>query len=175
MHALRLALLIGLALPLAGAGDPGIAFRVDRERFELQVVDLRDGEEGPRLKVALGSPGRPTPRGSYPLDRVILNPAWSPGPTARAAGARALPASEQTPMGVAKIPFGASRVYAIHGGGLPVLVGKPISGGCIRARDEDLLTLVAWLDDRGALRAETPAANGERHRRFRRPARLRTD
>ena len=155
----------------SGRGDPGIVLRLDREAFELRVVDLRGDVEGPRLRVALGSPAHPTPRGEFGLERVIRNPGWWPGRTARAAGARPLPPSDATPMGVAKIPFGSAGVFALHGGGIPLLLGKPISGGCIRAADAELLGLIGWLEERDSLR-EPRVAAGEIHQRFRRPVRL---
>lgn len=158
----------------AVAPDPGIVLWLDREDFELRVRDVRDGVEGPRLPVALGSPAHPTPRGEFALERVILNPAWTPGPTARAAGAEPLPASRSTPMGVAKIPFGDRGPFALHGGAIPVLLGKPVSTGCIRLADRDLLGLIAWLEERGSLRDERGTPGGEIHRGFRRPARLLT-
>ncbi len=164
-----------LALPVlcaARAPDPGIRFELDRERFELRVHDARDGVDGPRISVALGSPAHPTPRGAFALREVVLNPAWLPGPTARANGARPEPPSKQSPMGVAKIPFG--RAYAVHGGALAVLLGKPVSAGCIRTRDADLLRLVAWLESREALQKERTRNGGERWRSFRRPAHLET-
>ena len=146
--------------------------RLDREEFELYAVDLRSGVLGPRLPVALGSPAHPTPRGSFVLERVILNPAWRPARTARAAGAEPEPPSSETPMGVAKIPFGPEKPFALHGGGLPLLLGKPISGGCIRAADEQLLGLIAWLDERESLQESRSKPAGEIHRPFRRPVRL---
>jgi hypothetical protein len=174
MRSLGVALLflVGVGLLGAGRADPGILLRLDRESFELDVADLRDGVDGPRLRVVLGSPAHPTPRGEYGLERVIRNPAWWPGPTARAAGARPLPPSSDTPMGVAKIPFGSKKVFAMHGGAIPLLLGKPVSGGCIRAADADLVALLAWLEERDALREPRSEPEGEIHQRFRRPARL---
>jgi hypothetical protein len=167
-----LLLLVGVGLVGSGRGDPGILLRLDRESFELDASDLRDGVAGPRLRVVLGSPAHPTPRGEYALERVVRNPAWWPGPTARAAGARPLPPSSDTPMGVAKIPFGSAGVFALHGGAIPLLLGKPVSGGCIRAADEDLAALLTWLEGRDSLRGPRGEPEGEIHQRFRRPARL---
>ncbi len=179
------ALLASFAFFAVGASppDPGIELRLDRSRFEIEARDLRDGAQGPRLRVALGSPGHPTPSGAWALERVILNPGWTPGPRARAAGARPEPPSTRTPMGAAKIPFSREGAYALHGGAIPLVLGKPVSSGCIRALDDALLDLIDWLGEQDALLDEAealadapagPAEAAERHRRFRRPVRLYT-
>jgi len=112
---------LGLAGPRAAraASDPGLLLELDRERYELAVRDLRSGESGPSLRVVLGSPAHSTPAGSYPVSRVILNPAWRPSDDALAAGAEALPPSLDGPMGVAKIPFADLGSVALHGGSSP--------------------------------------------------------
>ena len=103
---------------------------------------------------------------------VILRPSWHPGPGAYEAGARPEPSSLTTPMGVAKIPFAQNGAIALHGGGDLRLLGRPISGGCVRAGDADLLRLVAWMDLRGALGEARPHEDGEIHRPFHRPVRM---
>jgi hypothetical protein len=158
-------------LGVAGS-DPGILLVLDRERFELRVSDERDGAPGPDLSVALGSPAHPTPKGVFRLREIILKPAWTPGPTARAQGAEPLPPTPSGPMGVAKIPFSESRTLALHGGGIPLLLGKPITSGCIRAADSDLMHLIEWLTSRGAVAEGVATGAGEVHRAFRRPVRL---
>ncbi len=165
-------LLLPAALALLGPtlGDPGILLRVDAQRYVLESRDLRDGVAGPSLRVALGSPAHPTPLGRFALGSVIRNPAWVPGATARAAGARPRPPSSDGPMGVAKIPFAERGAIALHGGAPAFLLGKSISSGCIRAADAELEGLLAWLENRGALLEERPTAEGERHQGFRRPA-----
>lgn len=152
--------------------DPGIRLSIDLERFELQAQDALGDVEGPRFPVAVGSPAHPTPAGSFAASRVILNPAWQPGARARAAGAVPEPPSRASPMGAAKIPFAEGGAIALHGGGDPLLLGKPVSTGCVRARDADLLALVAWLDARRALGAPRERGDGEVHRGFRRQVRV---
>ncbi|MCZ6464835.1 MAG: L,D-transpeptidase [Proteobacteria bacterium] len=163
-----------LAAASAGAAapsDPGILLELDRERFALRVRDLRSGETGPAVPVVLGSPAHPTPGGSFALERVILNPAWTPGPRARAGGALDRGPGLESPMGVAKIPFAGGGAIALHGGGDPLLLGKPVSSGCVRAADADLLRVLAWLHERGALAPPEPH-RGESHRSFQRRTQL---
>jgi hypothetical protein len=153
--------------------DPGILLELDREGYQLSVLDLRSREPGPPIRVVLGSPAHSTPAGSYPVSRVILNPAWQPSDEALAAGAEGLPPSLDGPMGVAKIPFAELGSVALHGGGDLLLLGKPVSGGCVRARDADLLRVIAWLYRQGVLGPALPQEDGEVHRFFQRPVRMR--
>jgi hypothetical protein len=174
----RLPLIVLLACvglgPTARAGDdPGLILELDRERFEVSSRDARSGEAGPRIRIVLGSPAHDTPDGDYPVGRVILNPSWHPSNEALAAGAVPTPPSLDSPMGAAKIPFAETGSIALHGGGDPLVLGKPISNGCVRARDGDLLRIVAWMLERGALGPAEPQADGEVHRSFTRPVRLR--
>jgi lipoprotein-anchoring transpeptidase ErfK/SrfK len=141
---------------------------IESSTFEMRVLDKRDGELGPTIRVALGSPGQSTPTGTFPLERIILSPSWRPGVMAKLTGAEAESASLNTPMGAVKIPFASNGAIAVHGGGDARVLGKRISGGCVRATDADLLRLIAWLDGRDALSAATEAQNGEIHREFRR-------
>lgn len=170
---LQLLLLLLLSpLLLASDADPGLLLELDREHFTLTARDLRGGVEGPTLRVVTGSPAHATPTGSFPVYTVVRNPGWQPGETARDLGARPVAPSDGGPLGVGKIPFGPDGI-ALHGGADPLLLGKPVSLGCVRARDEDFLALLAWLDERGGLMAPHLQPDGELHQGFRRPARVR--
>lgn len=169
---LACAWVLGLATGPASAGDPGIEIELDRATFSLHSVDLASGESGPEMAIVLGSPAHPTPSGRFGVDRVILNPRWRPDDVAQAAGVKEQPPSLTSPMGVAKIPFAKNGQIALHGAGNPLLLGKPISSGCVRSDDADLLGLVAWLHSRDALGEPRLTSDGEVHRRFRRPVRI---
>lgn len=152
-----------LAAPPAPAAplDPGFAIELDSTRGELRARDLRSGTDGPVLRVAVGSPAHPTPKGRFRMGRVILRPTWTPSDFARSAGARHEAASLGSPMGVAKIPFANGGAIALHGGGDPDVLGKPVSGGCVRVADADLLRLIAWLELQDALAPPRREASGE--------------
>ena len=157
----------------AGDGDPGLILELDRDRYELSSFDARSGEPGPHARIVLGSPANETPDGDHSVGRVILNPSWHPSAAAQEAGAQRRPPSLDGPMGVAKIPFAETGSIALHGGGDLLLLGKPVSGGCVRARDADLLRIIAWMRQRGALGPPVVRDDGEVHRSFQRPVRLR--
>ncbi len=167
-----LLLLLLVPLALGGTPDPGVLLVLDRDRFEVQARDLATGADGPHLRLVLGSPAHPTPAGEFALHNVVRNPGWKPGPIARSRGARPVPPSSQGPLGVGKIPFAEGGEIALHGGANPLLLGKPVSLGCARATDADLLRLLTWLEERDALRAPVEWSDGEVHQSFRRPAHL---
>jgi hypothetical protein len=161
-----------LAPLLGGASaDPGVVLDLDLERFELRARDLRADREGPSLRVAIGSPTHPTPQGDFPVHVVVRNPRWTPGEIARHRGARERPASSDGPLGIAKISFGPEGV-ALHGGARRLLIGKPISLGCVRALDADLEALLDWLEAAEALGPRRGAEDGEVHQSFQRRTRI---
>jgi hypothetical protein len=163
-----------LCLPwlIAGTADPGLLLELDRGTFEVRARDLASGAVGPSLRVVLGSPAHPTPSGTFPLHVVVRNPGWSPGSFARSVGAHAVPPSAEGPLGVGKIPFAERGEIALHGGANPLLLGKPVSLGCARATDQDLLRLLDWLEQQRALQRPVALAGGELRQYFRRPARV---
>ena len=169
--ALLLALLLTAAPVVHAADDPGILFELDRTRFEVQVRDLRAERDGPALRVVIGSPSHPTPAGTFAIHQVVRNPRWTPGQIARGRGAQEKAASSDGPLGVAKISFGPDGV-ALHGGARALLLGKPISLGCVRALDADMLALLDWLEEAGALGKQRPGAGGEITQSFQRRARI---
>lgn len=165
--------LLALLVPLlmAGAPDPGLVLDLDLDDYTLRATDLRAGEDGPQLRVVVGSPAHGTPVGEFPIYQVVRNPGWRPGRTARSYGARPIPPSSSGPLGVAKLAF-AREGIALHGGAKPILIGKPASLGCVRALDAELVQLLDWFEQRGALGRERPQPDGERHQPFRRPVRI---
>jgi L,D-transpeptidase catalytic domain len=165
---LALASVLAALASMGATRDPGVHLRVDLERFELVAVDARRPNEPLVLPIATGSPAHPSPAGHYSPHEVVRHPGWEPGPQARAWGAQPVDPSDHGPMGVAKIPL-ASNGFALHGGASAVLVGKPVSLGCVRLSDGDMLALLDWLDRGGALAKPRAARNGEVHQALRRP------
>lgn len=182
LRAGRMMLVVGLPIALlvastaARAGstpprrDPGIRFEIDRTAYRVHVVDLQTGEKGPEVPVAIGSPAHPSPTGEFKVWQVVHDPAWNPGRTARSLGAQRVPAGPDGPLGIAKIPIQGE--YALHGGANWLTVGKPLTLGCLRATDESIRELIAWLESRGALAAKPTKRSGEKPQPFTRPARF---
>lgn len=164
------ALSLARSAEAAGRRDPGIRFEIDRTTYRVRVVDLRTGDAGPEIPVAIGSPAHPSPTGEFKVWQVVHDPAWNPGQTARALGAQRVPAGPDGPLGVAKIPIRGE--YALHGGANWLTVGKPLTLGCLRATDASIIELIAWLELRGALAAKPAKRSGEKPQAFVRPARF---
>jgi lipoprotein-anchoring transpeptidase ErfK/SrfK len=162
-----LALLCGL-LSVQRAGAE-VEFDVDLGRYRLEVRD--PGGDAVSFPISIGSPAHPTPRGSFTIERLIQKPAWIPGPEARRSGQRAMPASYDGPMGIAKMPFRGA--FALHGGAHPLVLGKPVTLGCVRLSDRNMHELIEWLDSRAALSGSAEQASGEILVRFQEPAALR--
>jgi hypothetical protein len=160
------------SIDLADRSKDQLRLVLEIKTFSLSVRDPSDRVIGPTIEVALGSPAMETPTGTFPLDRIILSPAWRPGAIAKRSGALSEPASIDTPMGAVKIPFANDGIIALHGGGDSRVLGKRISAGCVRATDADLLRVVAWLDRHDALLPDVENFEGELHRRFQRPVEL---
>ncbi|MGE5630535.1 MAG: L,D-transpeptidase [Caulobacteraceae bacterium] len=76
--------------------------------------------------VAIGKPSSPTPKGSFKIVNVAVNPGG--------------------PFGVKWLgldaPYGD---YGIHGTNNPSSIGKAISNGCIRMYNKDILDLVKYV------------------------------
>jgi lipoprotein-anchoring transpeptidase ErfK/SrfK len=106
------------------------------------IVDLRarrlrafvDGRVRLSVRVAVGAPASPTPRGRFFLrERVrVIDGATSPyGPLALGLSAFSRYRTDW---------LGGGQV-AIHGTNEPKLIGRPVSNGCIRLRNTDVLRL----------------------------------
>ena len=165
-----LALVSGPAVARPAGGDPGIRFELDRTAYLVHVIDLKSGDVGPEIPVAIGSPAHPSPTGEFRVWQVVHDPAWNPGRTAKSLGAKRVPAGPDGPLGIAKFPI--SGEYALHGGASWIAVGKPLTLGCLRATDDSIRELIVWLESRGALSAAPAVHSGERPQPFARPARF---
>lgn len=173
MHRLRRLALVGLVWPwLCGfETDPGLLIEVDLGAFELTSEDLRSHEAGPGFVVVTGSPRHRTPSGDFAIDLLVHNPGWRPGDTARSYGAEPIPPSMDGPLGIGKIAFAADGIL-LHGGADPLVLGKPVSLGCVRVLDPDFAKLVHWFKAQQALAEPRLQANGEVHQSFARPIRI---
>jgi hypothetical protein len=172
MRPLPALLLIALVPALTGSTpDPGVLLEVDLARFSLHARDLSSAVPGPTLRVAVGSPAHPTPTGEFHPVRVVRNPGFVPGAHARGLGARPLPPSGDSPLGVGKIPLEYGAIQ-IHAGADPLELGKPVSLGCVSVVDESWLALIDWLHSRGSLHPWRASPDGALVSGFRRPIRV---
>jgi lipoprotein-anchoring transpeptidase ErfK/SrfK len=110
------------------------SLRIDLSDREIAVS--REGEVVRRIRVAVGAPGSPTPKGRFGVtDTLRLTGGGPYGCCAIALTAR----QRNIPQGWT----GGDRV-AIHGTNEPGSIGRAASHGCLRTREEDL----KWLLER---------------------------
>lgn len=106
-------------------------------------LDVYTGDSTHSYPVAIGTRRYPTPRGSFLLRRVELNPAWIPPASDWARDRLPMPPGPRNPMGRAKLEF--LPTYYLHGTPEPESVGSAASHGCVRMRNADVLALGARL------------------------------
>ena len=106
-------------------------------------LDVRAGDSTLSYPVAIGARRYPTPRGSFLLRSVELNPAWIPPPSDWARDRVPMLPGPRNPMGRAKLEF--LPTYYLHGTPEPESVGSAASHGCVRMRNADVLELGARL------------------------------
>jgi hypothetical protein len=108
---------------------------VHRAARRLEVRRLADGKVLLKAPVAVGAPGAPTPLGR---DFYVQ---WRFTPTDPFYGPFALETSAYAR--ISDWPGGG--VVGIHGTSLPALIGRAVSHGCIRLRNEDVVRLRALV------------------------------
>lgn len=122
-----------------GGYAPGSIIVVNSERKLYYVVG--DGR-AIVYPVAVGKP-REQWTGQSVVTRMRENPGWSPTATMRRRDPRLphyMPPGPTNPLGVRAIYLGWSA-YRIHGTNAPTSIGRPVSGGCFRMRNEHVVDL----------------------------------
>lgn len=126
-----------------GGEAPGTIV-IDTEAKFLYLV----GEDGQarRYGVGVGRPGFEW-AGEHKVTRKAEWPGWSPPPEMierEKARGKMLPAhmagGPENPLGARALYLGSS-LYRIHGTNQPWSIGKAVSSGCIRMRNEDVIDL----------------------------------
>ncbi|BCV25357.1 L,D-transpeptidase family protein [Gelria sp. Kuro-4] len=108
----------------------GSALVINIPSFTLTY--FRDGKEVKRYPVAVGKPTAPTPVGSFRIISKVVNPTWYPP-----FGGRPVPPGPGNPLGRRWLGFLPSG-YGVHGNNNPSSIGKAVSLGCVRMRNEDV-------------------------------------
>lgn len=93
---------------------------------EKYLYLIREGKIFKSYRVAIGKPSSPTPKGTFKIINVAVNPGG--------------------PFGVRWLGLDAPNGdYGIHGTNDPSSIGKEISNGCIRMQNRDILDLVRYV------------------------------
>jgi hypothetical protein len=92
----------------------------------------------------IGKSREPTFTGSFTIDSVIWNPWWHP-PANRRPKEKVTPPGPRNPMGRVKLPL--VGLYYIHGTAKVEEIGRPLSRGCVRLSNDDVLALTRLIHE----------------------------
>jgi lipoprotein-anchoring transpeptidase ErfK/SrfK len=112
----------------------------------LKRAWLREGETFLQFPVAVGKASSVTPPGNYKIQQKTRNPWWIPTEDIKKeAEAKGKPLPDRVKPG-SKNPLGNYLVrfngaYAMHGTNQPKSIGKAVSHGCVRMRNNDIATI----------------------------------
>ena len=121
-------------VPAAGLHRYVVHWRLRIDLGRRLLIAYADGRERVRLTVGVGSPGTPTPIGSfYVLERLFVSDPGGPY------GPGALGLSSFSPVLTGWTRGGP---VAIHGTDDAASVGQAASNGCVRVRNEQMLKLL---------------------------------
>jgi lipoprotein-anchoring transpeptidase ErfK/SrfK len=149
---------------LAARDSLDVRVEVDLAARKVRVLDAFSDTLA-QHDVAIGSAEWPTRTGEWTISQVVLNPEWIP-PTdeewAEDADSSA-PGDPDNPLGHAQLVYDLPR--SIHGTNAPASIGKAVSHGSIRARNDAVLAMAELLMRRSGV--ENAAALVQEARRDR--------
>ena len=114
------------------------------------------------MRVAVGMPRYPTPRGDFEITSIEWNPRWVPPPSPWAKKEKPMGPGPDNPMGRVKLNF--RPLYFLHGTPAEQSIGSAASHGCIRLHNADAVALALLVQRFGARRltpAESEALAGD--------------
>ncbi|HEY0996259.1 MAG TPA: L,D-transpeptidase [Gemmatimonadaceae bacterium] len=129
---------------------PPLALALNIPAFRLEVREW--GGEPWTIRVAVGMPKYPTPRGDFEVSAVEWNPWWIPPDSPWAAREKVTPPGPSNPMGRVKLHF--RPLYFLHGTPWPRSIGTAGSHGCVRLSNDDAIRL-----GRAVVRAGAPGVS----------------
>ena len=125
---------------VAPAERPAADMRIEVDVAARELHVYRGGQRTGTHPVAVGSSEWPTRPGDWSISQVVWNPEWIPPDESWAKDAeRKAPGASDNPLGRAQLVYDPPRT--IHGTNEPASIGKAVSHGSIRMRDEDIVRL----------------------------------
>ena len=141
-----------VAVPQVPAADPAMRLEVDLTARKVYV--FRDGKPGDTLSVAVGTTEWPTQTGSFRINQVVWNPEWIPPQEEWAKDEKPeQPGDPDNPLGQAQLVYDPPR--SIHGTNEPASIGKAVSHGSIRMRNEDIVRLAREVMEAGGAQKDS--------------------
>ena len=115
-------------------------------RSERRLFLYNRGRVASQYRVAVGRPGRATPRGDFVIGAKRRNPSWSnPGSAWARNMPRTIGPGPNNPLGVRAMnlnrPNGRSTLIRIHGTSNTRSIGTAASAGCIRLTNQNIVKL----------------------------------
>lgn len=124
-----------------------LRLKLDERRVYVMPADVLHGTDGSieSFPVAIGQPGYDTPTGRFQVIEKVVDPEfvlyddWE-HPTRLV---KRFPPGPTNPLGLRWIGFAAAHGWTIgfHGTPHPELLGRAVSHGCVRMRNQDVVRL----------------------------------
>ena len=138
---------VGLASLSAGPPAPppvSLVIRLKERRLDLMEAHATIPVES--FPIAVGRSGHETPTGRFQVEEMVEHPdfyKFDPQDPSRVVGR--IPPGPANPLGERWIGFAHGEGWAwtvgIHGTPHPELLGRAVSGGCIRMRNADVIKI----------------------------------
>lgn len=132
-------------MPAQDTTAPVSDLRVEVDIAARQATLFRGSEQVATYPVAVGSSEWPTKTGEWKISQVVWNPEWVP-PTDESWAEdeeRKAPGDPDNPLGRVQLVYDPPRT--IHGTNDPGSIGKAVSHGSIRMRNDDAIALAKRL------------------------------
>lgn len=108
---------------------------------QKRVSVLSKGQILDEFAVAVGAPGTPTPIGEFEIFQMIVDPIWESPWTGEVH-----PPGPNSALGLRWIGFATqdNGIIGFHGTPTVSSIGQAVSNGCVRLRNEDVLSLFSY-------------------------------
>ena len=117
-----------------------LVIRLGERRLYLMDDGLAEPVES--FPIAIGREGHDTPTGRFHIEEMIQRPDYEKiDPTDRSRVLKRIAPGPENPLGERWMTFahGDGWTVGIHGTPQPELLGRAVSGGCIRMRNADVI------------------------------------
>jgi lipoprotein-anchoring transpeptidase ErfK/SrfK len=128
--------------PAADPTQPYLVLKVGERRLYLMDDDPATPLES--FPIAVGRTGHETPIGRFHVEEMIEHPEFHKfDPKDRSRVIKHFPPGPKNPLGERWIGFahGDGWTVGIHGTPQPELLGRAVSGGCVRMRNADVVRI----------------------------------
>ena len=144
---------LGEQAPALQQIDSVLALRLNVPAYRLEVRE--HGTLVRTMRVAVGMPRYPTPRGRYAIDYVVWNPWWRPPDAEWARREKVTPPGWSNPVG--RVKLHVTGLVFLHGSPFESSIGSAASHACVRMSNRDAIALARLVHEHGSpsVRTET--------------------